>query len=267
MIERIKWAEAADHLPLTAFKPNPKNRKKHSKAQLEHIKASILRFGFLDPIGVWGDENLIVEGHGRVKALEQLAAEGKIEIPAEGVPCTRVDHLSRRDRDAYMLEHNQATMETDWDGELLDELLGDIAGDGLDMSAFGFDAPGLCDEQDGKYTGKITVPQYEVQGERPNLADMLDSRKAEELIAEIDAADVTGEEKAFLREAARRHNVFNYRNIAEYYAQATPQMQRLMERSALVIIDLDDAVANGFVKLQGEILDMLGEDEGDGDDA
>lgn len=141
MIERIKWAEAADHLPLTAFKPNPKNPKKHTKAQLEHIKASILRFGFLDPIGVWGDENLIVEGHGRVKALEQLAAEGKIEIPAEGVPCTRVDHLSRRDRDAYMLEHNQATMETDWDGELLDELLGDIAGDGLDMSAFGFDVP------------------------------------------------------------------------------------------------------------------------------
>ena len=45
-----------------------------------------------------------------------------------------------------------------------------------------------------------------------------------------------------------------YRHIAEYYAQATPQMQRLMERSALVIIDMDDAIANGFVKLQGEML-------------
>ena len=40
-------------------------------------------------------------------------------------------------------------------------------------------------------------------------------------------------------------------------------MQRLMERSALVIIDMDDAIANGFVKLQGEMLEMIGEEDGD----
>lgn len=58
----IRWAEAADHLPLEAMKPNPKNPKKHTKAQLAHIRESILRFGFLDPIGVWGEEHIVVEG-------------------------------------------------------------------------------------------------------------------------------------------------------------------------------------------------------------
>ena len=77
----------------------------------------------------------------------------------------------------------------------------------------------------------------------PNFADMLDSGRTDELIREIEASGVTQDEKNFLVQAARRHNVFNYRAIAEYYAQATPEMQRLMEHSALVIIDVDDAIA------------------------
>lgn len=259
----IKWAESAHHLPLDAFKPNPKNPKKHTKTQMAHIKASILQFGFLDPIGTWGEDHIVVEGHGRLEALRQLAADGAIQIPPQGVPCIPLNHLSKRDRDAYMLEHNQATMETDWDEELLDELLGDITQEGLDMSTFGFDVPGELEGQDDKYTKDINIPQYEVRGETPNFADMLDSSKADALIEEINAAEVTDEEKAFLIQAAKRHNVFNYRHIAEYYAQASPQMQQLMERSALVIIDYEDAIANGFVKLQGEMRELLGEDDGD----
>ncbi|MBR3795979.1 MAG: ParB N-terminal domain-containing protein [Clostridia bacterium] len=258
----IKWADSAYHLPLDAFKPNPKNPKKHSKAQMQHIRESILHFGFLDPIGVWGEDHIVVEGHGRLEALKQLIAGKEIAPPADGIPCLRLDHLSKRDRDAYMLEHNQATMETGWDDDLLDELIGDITQDGLDMSLFGFDVPGEL-EDDDKYTKDINIPQYEVRGETPNFADMLDSSKADALIDEINAADVSAEEKAFLIQAARRHNVFNYRHIAEYYAQASPQMQRLMERSALVIIDYDDAVANGFVKLQGVMKELLEGDDGD----
>ena len=258
----IKWAQAADHLPLEALKPNPRNPKKHTKAQLAHIRESILRFGFLDPIGVWGEEHIVVEGHGRLEALRQMAASQEIRLPDEGIPCIRLDHLSKCDRDAYMLEHNQATMETGWDDDALDELLGDLSQDGLDMGAFGFDVPGE-ETEDGKYTRDVHIPQYEVRGETPNFADMLDSGKADALIEEINASGVTDEEKAFLIQAARRHNVFNYRHIAEYYAQATPQMQRLMERSALVIIDVDDAIANGFVRLQGEMMALIGEDDGD----
>ena len=45
----IKWAESAHHLPIEGFSPNPRNPKKHTKKQLEHIRNSILHFGFLDP--------------------------------------------------------------------------------------------------------------------------------------------------------------------------------------------------------------------------
>ena len=94
---------------------------------------------------------------------------------------------------------------------------------------------------------------------------MLDSGRTDELIREIEASGVTQDEKNFLVQAARRHNVFNYRAIAEYYAQATQEMQRLMEHSALVIIDVDDAIALGYAKLNGTIRDMIGEDGGDAD--
>ena len=101
------------------------------------------------------------------------------------------------------------------------------------------------------------VPQYEITGECPTLDEMLNTYKANELIAEIEHSDVTDEEKAFLIEAAKRHNVFNYKNIAEYYAHATPEMQRLMEKSALVIIDIDNAIANGYTTLTDTISELM----------
>lgn len=262
MLKQIKWAEAAECLPIDDIKPNPKNPKKHTKSQIAHIRESILTFGFLDPIGVWGSGHMIVEGHGRLEALKQLVDEGAIEVPEKGIPVIRLDHLSRRDRDAYMLEHNQATMETGWDDDLLDELLGGIKDEGLDMSVFGFDLGG---EEDGDepYSGKVDIPQYQIQGEMPLLSDCLNTGKTHQLIDEIRMSSVTDEEKEFLIAAAQRHSVFNYRKIAEYYAQATPDMQRLMERSALVIIDLDNAIANGYVRLSSDIAAMVEDDATD----
>ena len=55
--------------------------------------------------------------------------------------------------------------------------------------------------------------------------------------------------------------VFNYKNIAEYYAHASKEIQELMEKSALVIIDVDDAIANGYVKLSETIADLLARGE------
>lgn len=133
------------------------------------------------------------------------------------------------------------------------------------MELFGFD---LSEDEDDKYTMRVNIPQYEVMGDKPNLADLLDTEKADMLIAEVEAAEgITDEERQFLIQAARRHNVFNYRNVAEYYAQATPEMQRLMERSALVIIDVDNAIANGYARLAEDIQAMLDEAKGDADDA
>ena len=135
----------------------------------------------------------------------------------------------------------------------------------IDMSLFGFtngDAEDAANADDQPYSMHVKIPQYEIQGDCPGISEMLDSARADELIRHIEEAEgVTDEEKDFLIQAARRHNVFNYRNIAEYYAHATPEMQRLMEESALVIIDVDDAIANGYATLNADVLNIMEDDD------
>ena len=73
--------------------------------------------------------------------------------------------------------------------------------------------------------------------------------KYEELRKEISEANISKEDKMFLNYAATRHILFNYKKVADYYCQASPEVQKLMEKSGLVIIDFDDAMENGFVDL------------------
>lgn len=108
------------------------------------------------------------------------------------------------------------------------------------------------DEQQ-KYTKKIEAPIYEPKNSQPNVLLLCNDKKTKDLIREIDESNLPEFEKYFLRKAAHRHSVFNYELIADYYAHAKPEMQRLMEKSALVIIDFDKAIEGGFVKLCEEI--------------
>ena len=101
---------------------------------------------------------------------------------------------------------------------------------------------------DSTYTGAINVPQYAPSGTKPHIESLVDTKKYSALIKSINEAPVSDEEKRFLRLAASRHIVFNYSRIADYYAHTTPEMQKLMEQSALVILDVDDAIANGYIK-------------------
>ena len=103
--------------------------------------------------------------------------------------------------------------------------------------------------EDKKYSKIIKIPQYEITGIKPQIAELYNSKKYSQLIYNINNSNVSEEEKDFLRKAASRHIVFNYSQIAEYYAQASKEMQELMEQSALVLIDMDDAIAGGYIKL------------------
>ena len=85
------------------------------------------------------------------------------------------------------------------------------------------------------------------------MSDCVDKLKYLELIEEIENSNVSDAQKKFLKMAATRHIRFIYKNIAEYYASADSEMQRLMEHSALVIIDIDDAIKNGFARLTKEV--------------
>ena len=107
-----------------------------------------------------------------------------------------------------------------------------------------------------KYTSKTDIPQYKPTGEKPGIQDLVNEGKTVELIEEILSSEASPEEKTFLTKAACRHLAFNYRKIAEYYAHATAETQRLMEKSALVIIDYDDAIKNGYARLSKRIKEL-----------
>ena len=127
--------------PVSSLKPYDGNAKKHPASQIEEIKESIRLFGFRDPVATWN--GVIVEGHGRVIAAQQLGIEK--------VPVIKLDDMTDEERRAYTLIHNKTTMDSGFDsGILLDELeqIGDI-----DMTQFGFDISDLVPDDDDGYYG------------------------------------------------------------------------------------------------------------------
>lgn len=111
----------------------------------------------------------------------------------------------------------------------------------------------FADGEESKYTKKIETPVYEPRHEKPHILALCDTTKTKRLLLEIEESSLREDEKEFLRQAATRHTVFHYERIADYYAHSTAEMQRLMERSALVIIDFDQAIELGYVRLTDEI--------------
>lgn len=110
-----------------------------------------------------------------------------------------------------------------------------------------------------KYTKKIDVPQYipKMAEKYKGVSEIIDTTKCKQLIREINDSNISESEKEFLRFAAMRHIKFDYSAIAEYYCHASKEMQELMEKSALVIIDIDDAIANGYIRLSTRIREII----------
>ncbi len=118
-------------------------------------------------------------------------------------------------------------------------------------------------EDISEYVSKVRAPIYEPKNKPPHVLELLNNAKANRLKNEINGSNVSEEEKKFLIEASKRHNVFNYSKVADYYAHATPEMQHLMEKSALIIIDFEKAIQYGYVKLSKEIANLYFEDYGE----
>lgn len=113
------------------------------------------------------------------------------------------------------------------------------------------------DAVDKKYSTKVEIPQYLPSKVCPKMWELCDKTKYNELVRNIVVSDVPDDVKEFLMFAATRHIVFNYAKIADYYAHADVEIQKLMEQSALVIIDVDDAIANGYMRLSKNIKKLL----------
>lgn len=124
------------------LRPYERNARKHEEEDIEGIKASIRRFGFRDPIGVWGKKKTIVEGHGR-----QIAA---LELGLDKVPIIRLDDMTDEERRAYALAHNKTAELSSWNDILLKTEILDI--ETIDMSEFGFSLPEIEEDEDDEPT-------------------------------------------------------------------------------------------------------------------
>jgi len=141
-----------------------------------------------------------------------------------------------------------------------------LEADGIDLDGLGFGDDELTElltplpVDDETYTAKVEAPIYEIKGDRPDEVDLFDTSKTDALINAINNADMPTEARSFMIAAAQRHTAFHYDKIAEYYAHAPPDVQTLMEDSALVIIDFNKAIEHGFVKLTNELAESYRQD-------
>ena len=121
------------YLPPGDLTPYENNTRRHSPDDIEQIKESIRQDGFSDPIGIWGEQNIIVEGHGR-----QIAA---LEMGLDYVPCIRLDHMTDDQRRDYAIRHNRTAELSAWDFTKLEEELAALEIEGHDFEGLHFARP------------------------------------------------------------------------------------------------------------------------------
>lgn len=193
-------------------------------------------------------------------------------------PVVYASTLTEQEQRRFIILDNVGFGDWDWD-ELANKWDGEELGDwGLDNWGAGDGWPsgdtagteGVeaadTEGEEGNYSRKITTPVYEPTGEDVPLLECYDTQKADALIAKINASQVDEQTKDFLRLAAYRHVRFNYERIADYYANAPKEVQELIEDSALVIIDFNKAIEDGFIKISQDLLDQYGRENCDGEE-
>jgi hypothetical protein len=241
------------------------NSRIHTQKQVDDIAASLQKFGWTNPLIVHGET--IIAGHARLAAAVQLGIE---EVPV----IDRSD-MTEAMWKAYVIADNKLAEGSTWDEDILRVELVGLSDLDFDPAVLGFgddierilSGQAAADEQDTTYSRTVKAPTYEITSESPPpIASLIDTAKTDELGAEIDAADIPAEVRRFLLHASQRHTVFDFHNIAEFYAHADVATQALMERSALVIIDFDKAIENGFVSAASEMMAFARDDEDNQDD-
>ena len=244
--------------------PYARNARTHSDEQVDKIAASIREFGFLNPVITDGD-NGIVAGHGRIMAAKKLGMDE--------VPTVEAAHLTDAQKRAYILADNRLALDAGWDDELLQVEFAELEAADFDISLTGFDPAEIKaleadygddgDNEENPYSTKVDAPHYEPVGDKPALSDVYDTSKTTELFERIEASEVSDEDKRMLKAAAYRHTVFDFEQVANYYAHSEPEVQELMEDSAMVIIDFDKAIAEGYVTMTNRLSALFEQDQSD----
>lgn len=114
--------------------PYINNARTHSPEQVNKLRSSLREFGFINPIIIDKDYNVIA-GHGRLMAAK---AENIKEVP-----CVFVDYLTEAQKKAYILADNRMAMDAGWDEELLRIEIESLKAEDFDVELTGFDAAEL----------------------------------------------------------------------------------------------------------------------------
>lgn len=125
-----------EYRPTASLIPYIRNARTHSEQQVAQIAASIAEFGFTNPI-LLAEDSVLIAGHGRLAAAQKLRLES--------VPTITLSGLSDAQRRALTLADNRIAENSGWDAELLKIELGDLVGDGFDVSLLGWDADQLAE--------------------------------------------------------------------------------------------------------------------------
>ena len=123
-------------VPIGKLVPYVNNARTHSKEQITKLRSSLREFGFVNPVIIDREFNVIA-GHGRI-----LAAK---EENIEQVPCVFVDHLTEAQKKAYILADNRFALDAGWDEDMLRVEMEALQGMDFDISLTGFDEAEIAD--------------------------------------------------------------------------------------------------------------------------
>ena len=116
--------------------PYANNARTHNKEQILKLRSSLREFGFVNPVIIDKEFNVLA-GHGRIEAAK---AEGITEVP-----CVFVDHMSEAQKKGYILSDNRMALDAGWDDELLAVEMEELQNLGFDLGLTGFDESEIAD--------------------------------------------------------------------------------------------------------------------------
>lgn len=122
-------------VPIAKLVPYVNNARTHSPEQITKLRSSLREFGFINPVIIDRDFNVIA-GHGRILAAKE---EGIKEVP-----CVFADHLTEAQKKAYIIADNRMAMDARWDEELLRVEIESLQGMDFDPLLTGFDEKELA---------------------------------------------------------------------------------------------------------------------------
>lgn len=174
-------------VPLGKLVPYINNARTHSPEQLTKLRSSLRDFGFINPVIIDRDYNIIA-GHGRVLAAKE---EGIMEVP-----CVFVDYLTEAQKKAYILADNRMALDAGWDEELLRIEIESLQGEDFDVSLTGFEEQELAD-------------LFAIEGDKAAKDDDFDLSAALEKASFVERGDlwIVGRHRLLCGDATRTEDV------------------------------------------------------------